>query len=160
MKKETRKTLFSSASTEWETPRWLFVALNNIFRFIIDPAATDKNAKCPVYFTRKDDGLSKEWDGTTYLNPPYGRGIYNWMKKAKEEAEKHGVVVVCLIPARTGTAWFQDHCVHGRMFFMRGRLRFVGAKNSAPFDSVLVIFGPVTEEQLKELTEKLEGFLR
>ena len=76
-----------------------------------------------------------------WLNPPYGRTIGAWVKKAYEESQKPGTFVVCLLPARTDTAWFHDYCKKGYIQFIRGRLKFGNSKNSAPFPSMIVFFG-------------------
>lgn len=73
------------------------------------------------------------------MNPPYGRTIGDWMRKAYESAQA-GALVVCLVPARTDTAWWHDYAAKGVVRFIRGRLKFGGHKNSAPFPSALVIF--------------------
>ena len=78
---------------------------------------------------------------TVWLNPPYGREIGRWVKKAWEESQKPGTVVVLLLPARTDTAWFHEYCRHGDVVFVRGRLKFGGSRNSAPFPSMVVKFG-------------------
>ena len=75
-----------------------------------------------------------------WLNPPYGRQIGKWVRKAYEEAQKPNTSVVCLLPARTDTAWFHDYCVKGNITFLRGRLKFGGCRNSAPFPSMIVVF--------------------
>ncbi|GEA16775.1 DNA N-6-adenine-methyltransferase of bacteriophage [Moorella sp. E308F] len=133
------KGLFSSASDEWETPQELFDQLNEEFHFDLDPCATPQNAKCAQFFTKKENGLKQDWFGTVFMNPPYGREIKQWVQKAYEEAEK-GCTVVCLLPARTDTSWFHDYCLKGEIRFLRGRLKFGSAKNSAPFPSMIVIF--------------------
>lgn len=134
--------LFSSASEEWETPQELFDRLNSIYHFNLDPASTDENAKCSLHFTRQDDGLSKNWGGyRVFCNPPYGRGIGKWVQKAWEESRKPGTLVVMLLPARTDTRWFHDYCMKGSVKFIRGRLKFGKSRNSAPFPSMIVIFG-------------------
>ena len=70
--------------------------------------------------------------------------IIRRVKKAYESAVA-GATVVCLLPARTDTKWFQEYCLKSRdIRFIRGRLRFVGAKNSAPFPSVVVVFSPAS----------------
>ena len=76
---------------------------------------------------------------TVWLNPPYGRTIGQWVRKAYEES-RQGATVVCLLPARTDTAWFHEYCLQGEIVFIRGRLRFGGAKWNAPFPSMIVIF--------------------
>lgn len=134
--------MFSSASNEWATPQDLFDRLDAIHHFNLDPASTDENAKCVNHFTEKDDGLAKNWGGySVFCNPPYGKAIPLWVKKAYEESQKPNTKVVMLIPARTDTAWFHDYCVKGKIEFLRGRLKFGGSKNSAPFPSMIVTFG-------------------
>lgn len=71
--------------------------------------------------------------------PPYGRSITKWMKKAYETSQR-GVKVVCLVPARTDTKWWHDYAMKGEIQFIRGRLKFGDAKNSAPFPSAIVVF--------------------
>lgn len=130
---------FSSKTDCWETPQWLFDDLDKVFRFTLDVCATAENAKCPLYFTPEQDGLSREWTGVCWMNPPYGRKIKFWIQKAWEESQK-GSTVVCLVPARTDTGWWHDYCMKGKIRFLRGRLKFGGAKNSAPFPSAIVVF--------------------
>lgn len=75
------------------------------------------------------------------MNPPYGRGIYLWVKKAYESVVSgNAEIVVCLLPARTDTAWWHDYCLKGKVEFLRGRIHFSNSKNPAPFPSVLVVF--------------------
>lgn len=133
---------FSSNSTEWATPDWLFNALNAEFGFTLDPCSSAENAKCERHFTVRNDGLAQDW-GTeiVFMNSPYGREIGHWMRKAFESA-RLGATVVCLIPARTDTAWWHRYAMKGDIRFMRGRVRFQGAENGAPFPSAVVIFRP------------------
>lgn len=133
--------MYSSASDNWETPQDFFDALNDEFHFTLDAAASDENAKCARYFTKVQDGLVQDWNGVVWCNPPYGREVKRWVAKAAESAEK-GAVVVMLLPARTDTRWFHDY-INGRaeVRFVKGRLKFGGAKNSAPFPSMVVVFG-------------------
>lgn len=133
---------FSSRSDEWETPRWLFDALNAEFGFDLDPCCTKENAKCARFFTRDVDGLKQTWgDSTVFMNPPYGRSIGRWMRKAYESAED-GATVVCLIPARTDTQYWHRYAMKGEIRLIRGRIKFGGAKSGAPFPSAVVIFRP------------------
>ena len=101
--------------------------------------ATDDNAKCAKYYTEEMDGLSQEWRGVCWMNPPYGRTIGKWMKKAYESSLE-GATVVCLVPARTDTNWWHDYAMKGDIEFIKGRLKFGGSKNSAPFPSAVVVF--------------------
>ncbi len=132
---------FSSATDLWATPQDFFDRLNVEFGFTLDVCATAENAKCPRYFTKETDGLSQEWAGVCWMNPPYGRTIGAWMKKASDSA-KGGATIVCLVPARTDTAWWHDYAIKGEVRFIRGRLKFGGHKSSAPFPSAVVIFKP------------------
>lgn len=133
---------FSSATPEWATPQEFFDKLNEEFHFTLDPCCTEENRKCAAYFTKEQDGLSKPWrNHRVWMNPPYGRTIGQWMKKAHEESRR-GALVVCLVPARTDTAWWHEYAMQGEIRFIRGRLKFGGHRNSAPFPSALVIFRP------------------
>lgn len=133
---------FSSKTDEWETPQDLFDKLCAIHCFSLDACANEKNNKCAIYFTKEQNSLSKSWHKVSrsiWMNPPYGREIGKWMKKAYEESQK-GCKVVCLVPARTDTHWWHDYATKGAVEFLRGRLKFGGHKNSAPFPSAIVIF--------------------
>lgn len=133
---------FSSATPEWYTPRDFFDVLNKEFGFTLDPCCTHENATCGKHFTEQDNGLSQDWSGDiVFMNPPYGRTIKQWMKKAYESSLS-GATVVCLVPARTDTAWWHDYAMKGEYRLLRGRLKFGGAKTNAPFPSAVVIFRP------------------
>lgn len=134
----------TSKTPEWSTPWRFFQDLVKEFGvFDLDPCATPENAKAAKFFTLEDDGLSRAWAGRVFMNPPYGRTIGLWMKKAWESAGG-GAHVVCLVPARTDTAWWHDYASKGDVRFIRGRLKFGDAKVGAPFPSALVIFRPRT----------------
>lgn len=132
---------FSSKTDLWETPQALFNTLNAEFNFDVDVCATADNAKCAKYFTAEQNGLAQSWSGTCWMNPPYMRQIGLWMRKAYESAQG-GATVVCLVPARTDTAWWHDFAAKGEVRFLRGRLKFGASKNSAPFPSAIVVFRP------------------
>ena len=78
--------LFSSRTDEWATPDDFFQKLDDEFHFDLDVCATPENAKCKRYFTKEQDGLKQEWKGTCWMNPPYGRQISLWVKKALDSA--------------------------------------------------------------------------
>ena len=135
---------FSLKSNEWYTPQYLFDELNEKYQFTLDPCASHENAKCDKYFTIEDDGLMKDWSkDIVFMNPPYGRNIKHWIKKAYEESVK-GATVVCLIPARTDTTYWHDYIFNNayNIKFLKGRIKFGGAVNSAPFPSAIVVFKP------------------
>ena len=145
MKEKTRQLMFSSESNEWATPQLFFDKLNEKFNFTLDPCATDKTAKCKKYYTKKDDGLSKDWGGeTVFVNPPYGKELKHWVKKSYEESRKANTTVVLLVPARTDTKYFHNYMMKSsELHFIKGRLKFENdnkEKNSAPFPSVVAVF--------------------
>lgn len=134
--------LFSSNKTDWATPQEFFDDLNCQFHFTLDPCASEENHKCDKYYTKQDNGLKKDWGNErVFCNPPYGRGIYYWVKKCAE----HKGLCVMLIPARTDTKWFHEFIYQKpnvEIRFVRGRIKFDGAKNVAPFPSMIVVFNP------------------
>lgn len=125
------RTLFSSASDRWATPRALREALELEFRFTLDP--------CPLWELGEEriDGLIRPWTGErVYCNPPYGREIGLWLERALE-AE----LAVYLLPARTDTEWFHRYCLEAsELRFLKGRLIFGSARFNAPFPSMLAIW--------------------
>lgn len=133
--------LFTSNTNEWSTPQQTYDELNREFNFNLDPCATKENAKCSRYFTQSDDGLKQSWDNANvFCNPPYGREIGLWVKKA---SECQGGVCVMLIPARTDTKYFHDYIYNKpnvEIRFIKGRLKFGDSKNSAPFPSMIAIW--------------------
>lgn len=137
------KGLFTSNTSEWATPQDFFNKLNEEFHFTLDPCSNHENAKCKKHFTEEQDGLRQSWDNeTVFCNPPYGKVLKDWVRKASE-VKKRGGVVVMLIPARTDTRYFHEYIYQKpnvEIRFIKGRLKFGGSKNSAPFPSMLVIF--------------------
>lgn len=129
--------LFSSATDLWATPWDLFNRLDAEFHFDTDVCALPENAKCKHYFTPETDGLSQNWGGTCWCNPPYGRQIGKWVQKAAESK----CTTVMLLPARTDTKWFHDY-IYGKaeVRFLKGRIKFGDSKQGAPFPSMVVVF--------------------
>jgi phage N-6-adenine-methyltransferase len=130
---------FSSKTDMWSTPQSFFTKYDEKYNFNLDVCASEDNAKCAKYFTETDNGLQQEWEGVCWMNPPYGREIIKWMKKAYESS-LNGATVVCLVPARTDTTWWHEYAMKGTIEFIRGRLKFGNSKNSAPFPSAIVVF--------------------
>lgn len=131
---------YSSQKHDWTTPKDFFDKLNAEFGFTLDAAASDHNALCARYFTEQDNGLAKDWTGTVWCNPPYGRQIGAWIRKAHAESLK-GATVVMLIPARVDTAaWHDVIFPNAEVRFVRGRLKFGAATENAPFPCAVVIF--------------------
>ncbi len=133
---------------EWETPAWLFDQLNEEFHFVLDAAASEDNFKCSAYLSKELNALRIGWgmNLVIWLNPPYSNP-YPWVKKAYIEAEDNTIVL--LLPSTTGVKWFQEFVWDNRrhepkfgveLRFLPGRIKFVGAKSTPRFDSVIVIF--------------------
>lgn len=134
--------MFSSKTDLWETPQDFYDKLNEEFHFTLDVCALPENAKCEKFYTPKQDGLSLPWEGVCWCNPPYGREIKKWVRKAWFSSAA-GSIVVMLLPARTDTQWFHDYIYdmpRVEVRFLRGRLKFGGCKNTAPFPSMVAIF--------------------
>lgn len=138
---KTDKVLFSSATVEWETPQAFFDKLNEEFHFTLDPCSTDENAKCEKHYTLQENGLLQDWTGEiVYCNPPYGKDMPEWIHKCYRHFLGGGTAVM-LLPARTDTKAFHEY-IYGKaeIRFVRGRLKFGGSKNSAPFPSMVVVY--------------------
>lgn len=155
------KVHFSSNSNEWSTPQRLFEQLNAVYKFTLDPCSTEENHKCPTFFTREDDGLTKSWKGhSVFMNPPYGRVIGKWIEKAYKESRDSYTTVVCLIPARTDTRYWHDYCMKAnKIYFIQGRVKFENSEkelNSAPFPSAIVVFNgnPVFQLSVKSYEQE------
>ena len=124
------KGLMTSLSPHWATPEWVYDKLDKEFNFNDDP--------CPLQ-SKKLDGLNRKWGTSTFVNPPYGKDIVRWISKGYSESLTNTVVM--LIPARTDTRWWHDYVMKAKEIrFIKGRLKFGGAKNSAPFPSCVVVF--------------------
>lgn len=134
---------FSSNTNEWATPQNLFDYLNGIYNFTLDPCSDGINAKCAKYFTERDNGLVQDWSNdTVFMNPPYGRDIKYWIKKAYDESQK-GATVVALIPSRTDTKYWHDYCMKAsKITLIKGRVKFGEGSSPAPFPSALIEFSP------------------
>jgi phage N-6-adenine-methyltransferase len=156
---------YSSTTDLWATPQEFFDKYNSMYNFTLDVCASHSNAKCSKYFTLEDDGLGQTWSGVCWMNPPYGDpehackpnckkktcalrghhnlsykpGIGDWMRKAYESSLQ-GATVVCLVPSRTDTKWWHEYAMKGDITFIKGRLKFGDAKNSAPFPSAVILF--------------------
>jgi phage N-6-adenine-methyltransferase len=131
--------IMSSKTDMWSTPQWLFDTLNSHYQFTIDVCAVPENAKCECFFSLEQDGLKQKWEGRCWMNPPYGKEISKWVKKACDSAAE-GALVVALLPARTDTAWFWEYVIKARVEFIRGRLKFGDGKGSAPFPSMIAVW--------------------
>lgn len=135
--------LYSSDRQDWATPQAFFDLVDKEFRFTLDAAASDDNAKCAHYLTEADDALGFPWHGTVWCNPPYGRAISKWVRHGYWQAQYTGATVVMLIPARTDTTYWHDYVMRAaEVRLIRGRLVFGTGEAiaNAPFPSALVVF--------------------
>lgn len=149
------EAMFSSKKMNWGTPQQLFDKLNDEFHFTLDPCADETNHKCAKYYTEEQNGLIMPWNGEcVFCNPPYGRAISKWVKACAH----HFGTAVMLIPARTDTSWFHDFIwknPYAEIRFIRGRVKFEGATNSAPFPSMIVVFrNPSVVDVVKQCLKK------
>jgi phage N-6-adenine-methyltransferase len=146
-----QKALFSHASDEWATPQDLFDALNRIFYFTSDVCATRENAKCKKFYTKLDNALVRRWiDCMRFCNPPYSE-ISKWVDHAL--AQEQGDTIM-LLPSRTDTKWYHKllSSPQAKIYPIKGRLKFGGSTNSAPFPSCIV---HITQYRLDDLIRKV-----
>ena len=127
------KVMFSSMTDEWRTPQSLFDTLDKEFNFDSDPCPSGKRKL-------KKGIINRFWLRRVFVNPPYSK-IKDWVMQGYIHAKHKGVTVVMLIPSRTDTRWWHDYVMKAyEIRFIKGRLKFSGHKNSAPFPSAVVIF--------------------
>jgi hypothetical protein len=140
---------FSSATAEWYTPPVIIARVVRVLGAIdLDPCSNDgAQPYIPAqrHYTPAQDGLRQPWAGRVYLNPPYGQAIGAWVEKlAHAHAAGDVSAAVALVPARTDTEWWQwlQDCA---VCLVKGRLRFSGSENDAPFPSAVAYLGPDTQ---------------
>ena len=137
--------LKSSVTMTWRTPVEVYEAIDAVFHFNFDLAASKANRKTNAFFSVKDDALTQDWSGKrAWLNPPYGRGLHKWTGKALATKLGKGDCVVMLVPARMDPKWWwqvKDHCV---TVLIKGRLKFTEPGKpeavGAPFPSMVLVF--------------------
>ena len=135
-------SLYSSEKMDWATPQDLFDKLDEEFSFTLDVCAIASNAKCSDFYSPEDNGLLQSWSGVAWMNPPYGRGIDQWVKKAFESSREN-CKCVCLVPVRSDTRWWHDYVMKAaEIRLLTRRLSFEGANNKAPFPAAIVVFDP------------------
>jgi phage N-6-adenine-methyltransferase len=157
--KWTSDGLFSSEKYDWETPQPLFDRLNEEFNFTLDAAASKENSKCKRWL-EKPAGLVQPWHthapkgSAIWVNPPYGRGINEWMMKCAKEGLS--ATVVALVFARTDTRWFHDWVAPFALEvrFIKGRVKFRRGEKvgPAPAPSMVVVWGPHRVPRLRAVS--------
>ena len=133
------QTWFNRPKIDYETPNEIFAPLQKEFGITIDVCASRENSKCSRFYSISENAFKQKWEGVCWMNPPFGREMKKWVKKAYESA-KDGAVVICLLPARTNTNWWHDYCMRGEIRFIRGEVKFVGCKNGLWMPMAIVIF--------------------
>lgn len=136
---------YNGNGREWGTPPEIFDPLHAEFCFTLDACATSRNAKLPRFYSEAQNGLEQDWSGErVFMNPPYGREVYAWTRKAREESAR-GALVVGLVPASSDLAWWHEDIVpvQAEIRYIRGRVRFLTDgpyRASGFFPSVIVVW--------------------
>ncbi len=144
-------SMVSSKREDWTTSQDIFNKLDSVFIFDIDVCAIKENSECDSYFCSDDEAFGRAWLGVCWMKPPHGAGINKWIKKAYESTKQHGATVVCLLPARTDTCWWNDYCKKGEVYFIKEQVKFGDAEKSAPFPAAVVVFRPNVKDALGEV---------
>jgi len=115
---------FSSATGLWDTGKDLIAKLAPVFPWDLDVCASAPNV-CANYYNEQTDAFTQPWRGLCWMNPPYGRQIGKWITKASK-VPADGGTIVCLLPARTDTQWWQPIIPKKASYvvFIKGRLKF------------------------------------
>jgi site-specific DNA-methyltransferase (adenine-specific) len=152
---------FSSKKQDWATPNDLFNELDRHIGFVLDAAASEWNAKCHNYYDEEDNGLDQGWFGCTWINPPYSRGLGNWVHKAATEHTKGNTsMIAMLIPARPDTRYWHEWVFPyaNAILFIKGRIKFIQRDgtpgDAAPFPSCVIFY---TKEDHSETYHELQG---
>ena len=162
----------SSKSTDYQTPKDLYDKLDKIFNFKLDPCTTSENPlQAPKYFTKLNDGLKQDWDCNTFINPPFGKGVTDWITKMKVESQKydHNYAYIMLLPSRTDTRWFQNlimadvNNVWSCIYLLAGRLKFVNpdlnSKSEPHIIGSMLWIKNSTLSQRKDLMRSINGVM-
>ena len=120
-----------SRSDDWATPAELYGSLDAEFHFNDDP--------CPLGGVALEDGLSRPWGKSVFMNPPYSKPG-PWVERAYGMSQQ-GSTVVGLLRGDTSTRWFHDWVLpYAEIRFVRGRIKFNGLP--APFASIIAVWRP------------------
>lgn len=143
-RKQVMASMTSSKDMTWATPWEWFLYLDLEFGFTLDPCCHHETAKCVKHYTPVEDGLKQNWGGErVFMNPPYGRELPLWMKKAHDECRDNGALVVAFVPARVDTLWWKTFAEKAdEIRFPMGRVKFEGAESVAPFPQAVIVFRP------------------
>lgn len=145
-----QKIAHSTGRDDWFTPRLFVSAVEKRYDrpFDLDVAATQHTRVCPAYLgpdhivPARRDALRVRWRGFCWCNPPYGRDVtWRWVQAAWHQAWRGFASTVILIPNRIGSDWFYRYGLRAdELVILVGRLKFDDGEDSAPFDSVLLVY--------------------
>lgn len=146
----------NNATVDWYTPAWVFDELG--LRFDLDPCAPPGGVPwipAKESYCETDNGLTQNWHGLVWLNPPYGKHTPLWL--AKMHAHRNGVALVF---ARTDCKWFHEYVAKAdAILFLRGRIAFVDGLGKtggggAGCGSMLVAWGAEAVKGLARIKSK------
>ncbi|BAY84608.1 C-5 cytosine-specific DNA methylase [Calothrix parasitica NIES-267] len=147
------------SSDRWYTPPYIVELVVQVLGEIdLDPCADDgKHISCKRHYIACDDGLTRQWEGRVFMNPPYSQpGV--WMEKLQAEIKLERVTeAIALVPAATDTKWLSPVLKSQPVCFWTGRIKFLSEdyqpRNSARQSHVLVYWG-LRKERFREVFEK------
>lgn len=144
MTRVEHKSALTGGRDDWGTPKPFLEQIEKHYgKITIDLAASYDNKVCEQFVSEKDDFLvfdTSHIKGLGFLNPPYSK-CQSFIRRAYTTA-REDFPIVCLVPARTDTAWFHEAAHFAvEIGFLKGRLKFVGAEAGAPFPSLTLLFG-------------------
>lgn len=146
-----------NSSDEFGTPPEFVRPLSEaVDGFDLDPASgAERTAHASTRFTKEDDGLSREWFGTVWLNPPFSEKE-RWVRRARAQvADENVQTAVVLLPVDTSTQLFHEHVTAAPVVcFVEGRLSFTGGDRNPNFGILLAVFGEVSDQLLDALDRK------
>lgn len=136
MEPRARRRRLEHAPVEWYTPTWVIQSVLSVLQWIdLDPCANSRltpSIPAREHFTREEDGLSREWHGRVYLNPPFGQQIAPWIEKAcVEHAAGRMTQGILLVPASVSCRWFAPLWEH-LLCFYQGRIQFIDGTTGSP----------------------------
>lgn len=152
----------NSGNNEWYTPKEYIDAARRVMGEIdVDPSSTEQANKVVMtkkFYTKESDGLTKEWKGNVWMNPPYAQPLISLfsaelVKKIKSKEVKQALV---LVNNATETKWFQEMVnICNAVCLISGRVRFLdpSGRPGAPLQGQIVLyFGAKVVQFTKEFS--------
>ena len=141
---------FNSGESEWYTPSEYIESARKVMGSInCDPASSDsanKIVKALQYFTKKDDGRTKEWTGNIFLNPPYSQPLITEFTNLLVDKYISGEIkqACVLVNNATDTGFYQSMLTHCKaVCFIKGRVKFInedGKASGAPLQGQTILY--------------------